>query len=159
MRFDAEEVGRMARNIGALLDEVCGADTVRDLDALRVRCRLDEVDPEGLGAENVPASVYKPSVSTEYVNYLFQPPERFARAYAQYVTLRGGNPELKDRLDAIREPGFGVYYPQQWSDEDFEPIARAFDALFAAEGWLKEPPASLSLAPNSFGVREKGKTR
>jgi hypothetical protein len=46
MKFDAEEAKRMARNIGALLDEVGGVSEIRELDVAEFRCRLDE-DDEG----------------------------------------------------------------------------------------------------------------
>lgn len=71
------------------------------------------------------------------VKYLLQGEEVFARAYAQYIAVRSGDPELLGQLDKLREPYEPVYIPQQWEDDDFAPILREFDALFEVLGWLK----------------------
>ncbi len=46
MRFDPKEAERLSRNLCALLDEVGGAEEIRELDVREFRCRLDE-DDEG----------------------------------------------------------------------------------------------------------------
>lgn len=69
------------------------------------------------------------------------PEELWARSYAQYVTIRSSDPDLAAALDQIRTPvpGF-VYYPMQWDDADFEPIAEAIETLFRGIGWRSQRP-------------------
>ena len=57
-----------------------------------------------------------------------------ARSYAQYIATRSQDPAMLKELDASRDPGKTPYYAAQWADDDFEPIAEAYDALFAALG-------------------------
>ena len=65
-----------------------------------------------------------------------EPEELWARSYAQYVTHLGGDPSLQAALDAARTPNPGrVYYPMQWSDEDFLPIGEAIETFFRRVGW------------------------
>jgi SPP1 gp7 family putative phage head morphogenesis protein len=67
--------------------------------------------------------------------YLQSPREIWARAYAQYVATKSGDPELLRQLDIIRKvPDFGAVI--QWSDEDFAPISAAMDEVFRKKGWI-----------------------
>lgn len=78
------------------------------------------------------------TVDVEHVEYLLEWEELWARAYAQYITLRSGNVVLKRQLDRIRRGVGGnhqVYTAQHWADADFEPIAEAIDKIFEAKGW------------------------
>ena len=64
------------------------------------------------------------------------PDECWARSYAQYVALRSAASHLAGSLTVLRTPNEGrVYYPLQWEDEDFRPIAMAIDELFDELGW------------------------
>lgn len=79
----------------------------------------------------------------DHLRYLLQTHEVFARSYSQYIAVRSKDPaglaELK-KLQARAKPGSqGVFpaYPEQWDDDDFEPIAQAFDRLFDALGWRR----------------------
>lgn len=68
--------------------------------------------------------------------YLLMPPEMFARAYNQYIGLRG-SPRIARET---REHGEGWSrhgYQAQWTDADFAPIAREFDRLFQRRGLLR----------------------
>lgn len=65
--------------------------------------------------------------------YLLRPHEIFARAYAQWIALRSGNRKLQHALNITRSDGG----PEQWSDRDFEQIARAMDRIFRERGWLR----------------------
>lgn len=77
-------------------------------------------------------------VQQRYVTYLLQPPEVFARAYAQYITLRSAHPALQQQLQRIRGATLsGQVYHSQWSDDDFAPIAEAFDLLMRGRGWIQ----------------------
>lgn len=71
-----------------------------------------------------------------YTRYLLEPPEIFARAYAQYIGLRASKEIQQGTLD------YGEHwrrhgYHAQWDDKDFEPIAREFDRLFQRRGLLR----------------------
>lgn len=76
--------------------------------------------------------------NAKFVGYLLEPHEIFARAYSQYIATKSKDPELLAQLaewrkDGKKRPG-KAYHPQQWSDDDFAPIAAAFDAMLAAKG-------------------------
>lgn len=68
--------------------------------------------------------------------YLRHRNEIFARAYAQYVAWRSGDPVMREQLDAI------LSHPKRrfehWPYEEFLPIVEAFDRLFEGKelGWL-----------------------
>lgn len=86
-----------------------------------------------------------------FVVYALDPRELFARSYAQWVALRSGDDQLLDGVMAglvIPQPPEGTPWtlaadsrspghPSQWVAEDFEPIAAAFDELFASLGVLR----------------------
>jgi hypothetical protein len=65
-------------------------------------------------------------------NYMLQGREMFARAFHQYVTVRSGNPILRQHMDNTRNNDFLGF--QYWQDDEFEPIAALFDRLFAERG-------------------------
>lgn len=69
-----------------------------------------------------------------YVRYLWRNDEIWARAYAQYVATRSSNPALKAEL-FVEQADRG--YPQQWSDEDFAPVAASIDKIFKVMGWIE----------------------
>ena len=60
--------------------------------------------------------------------------EQWARAYAQYIATRSGDPALLAQLDAIRTSAHAVYRSSQWSDDDFAPIGAAIDELLTTLG-------------------------
>ncbi len=70
------------------------------------------------------------------LTYLTNPSESLARAYAQYIATRSGDSQLLLELTRIRGRSIHTVYPEQWSDEEFEVIAGAFDRLFEDEKWL-----------------------
>jgi thioredoxin reductase len=75
-----------------------------------------------------------------YLNYLLSPVELFARGYMQYIALRmpkdDTHGELRDNLNVFAADG--MVFPQQWNDEDFLPVAAAYDDLFEKLGWRGE---------------------
>ena len=74
----------------------------------------------------------KPIRSQEY---FLRGREIWARAYAQYIATKSGDPELLRQLDIIRQaPDIGTLI--QWTDEDFAPIATAMDEVFRKKGWI-----------------------
>jgi hypothetical protein len=73
----------------------------------------------------------------KYRNYLLRREEIWARSYAQYIAVRSQDPVLLAQVARMRVPGTGVYYPRQWDDAEFEPIAAEFDRLLKALGWIQ----------------------
>jgi hypothetical protein len=76
-----------------------------------------------------------------YVRYNLRPDEMFARAYAQWVALRSGDPVAlrgirEDQRGGVGQHRTGLWYARQWEWRDFAPVAEAMDELFAAYGLL-----------------------
>lgn len=65
----------------------------------------------------------------QYDKYLVQRNEIFARAYTQYISVRSSNKELKSQVAELKKQ-----HGTQWDDDEFEPIASAFDTLFISQG-------------------------
>lgn len=74
-------------------------------------------------------------ISASHVAYLLKDREAFARAYAQYIAHRSGDPEMKQQVEKIR--GDKIYGARHWHEHEFEPVAQAFDKLFQAKGLRK----------------------
>ncbi len=70
----------------------------------------------------------------EYLAYLLEPRELWARAYAQWIAMRGGDDLLLDQLRSARGDGDGL---MQWSDRDFAPVAREMDRMMRDLGWMR----------------------
>ncbi len=75
-----------------------------------------------------------------HVDYLLTTHEVWARSYAQYITVRSGDEvmarQLKEMLNLKKTAP--VYYDYQWDEDDFQPIAQAFDRLFTKLGWISD---------------------
>jgi hypothetical protein len=74
----------------------------------------------------------------DYLAYLRDPEEVWARAYSQWIASRSGNARLRGQLDAERREPIKKAIPHQWSDEEFKPIAQEIEALFTKLGWIKK---------------------
>lgn len=72
-------------------------------------------------------------VDRGFVRYLLKPEEIFARSYAQYIATRSQNPRMLSELREAQKTA--PWYNVQWADDDFEPIAKAFDRLLEKLGW------------------------
>ncbi len=68
-------------------------------------------------------------------NYLLSDEELWARSYAQYITTRTNDAVLRDQLAIALSNK--VEDGNQWTDDDFEPIAKEIDNLFKQLGWMK----------------------
>jgi len=101
--------------------------------------------PEMQALLNVQDNEKAPDDLKEFSAYLTSPHEAFARAYAQWVGLRaasfGQTPEERQIGEEMKAAHakhtikFGV--PEQWDDDDFRPVADAFDKLFSDIGWSR----------------------
>lgn len=59
--------------------------------------------------------------------------ECFARSYAQWIATRSGDAAM---LAEVQKALNGLQPWRQWTAEDFEPIAKALDEVFASKGWM-----------------------
>lgn len=70
-------------------------------------------------------------ISPAYFKYFNSREEQWARAYAQYITVRSRHPLLRQNLQYHQRSTLRT----QWDDKEFEPIAKEFDRYFASLGW------------------------
>jgi hypothetical protein len=80
------------------------------------------------------------SVDKKYIDYLLTNHEAWARSYAQYIATRSGDEVMVGQLKTLlnRKKTAAVYYDSQWDEDDFQPIAQAFDRLFTKLGWISD---------------------
>jgi hypothetical protein len=78
--------------------------------------------------------------------YFGSPQELWARSYAQWIALRSDDATLRRQLEHARAHSYAPlpYLPEQWADEDFEPIALALDELLGGEAVQTAPERELS---------------
>ena len=68
-------------------------------------------------------------INKDFINYLMDPPEAFARAYAQWA-LEGTSDTDWRYLRPQLSNDQGTLYPQQWTEEEFSKIAKELDKAF-----------------------------
>lgn len=88
------------------------------------------------------ATTYQDDTIHKATLYYLEPDEAFARAYSQYVAHKSGSQPML-AIVAKRALDAQALHPQQWTEEDFAPIAAAFDDLFAKLGWRETVPPKL----------------
>jgi hypothetical protein len=76
---------------------------------------------------------YNAAPSPEHLRYLLSDKEVWARSYAQYVATRSGNEAMLAQIANERKDQ--LYGDRQWGADDFQPIAKAIDTVFAGLGW------------------------
>lgn len=76
----------------------------------------------------------KVKLDNKHIAYLQRPAEAFARGYSQYIAVKSQHPGMLSELNEIRSKN---HYTDQWADDDFAPIGKAFDALFESKGYIK----------------------
>jgi hypothetical protein len=87
------------------------------------------------------------SLMPKYVDYLNTPTEMFARSYAQWVATKSQNPTMMAELAILRGTKGQKNVPNQWLDNEFAPVSRAFDAMFGRRGLTTNPvPAGAAAA-------------
>jgi hypothetical protein len=64
--------------------------------------------------------------------------EQWARSYAQWVATKSGDKTMIEQVSKIVSSSRNLAYKaSQWTDKDFDPIAKAIDEIFVQQGWLK----------------------
>ena len=79
-------------------------------------------------------------VADRIEKYIMSRRELFARSYAQYIAQKTNDRTLlrelrQKRSETLTIRGRKYTVTLQWSDDDFQPIAEAFDRLFEQLGW------------------------
>lgn len=74
----------------------------------------------------------------DYADYLLSDVELWARAYAQYISIRSGDRRLISSINAQRKR-YAHDLPGQWGWTSFEPIADAIDQLLRTIDWTPTP--------------------
>ena len=101
--------------------------------------RLAPLLGAGTGAaETLPGgTMVEYGVDQDYLHYLLQPRELWARSYAQFITVKSDDPKLRRQLAGLQErPAQMFYYGEQWDGDDFLPILASIEAIFRDLGWM-----------------------
>jgi hypothetical protein len=84
------------------------------------------------GLQSKMATTTSQDIREHIRDYLLTDKEIWARAYSQYIAERSHSAPLKTQLEArLAKTEF-----EQWTTEDFAPVAQAIDKLFTQLGWL-----------------------
>lgn len=74
-----------------------------------------------------------------FLNYLIEERELFARSYCQYIAVKTDAPDLVEALEdhRIYASNAQLSVSEQWSVNEFVAIEEAFDTLFETIGWKR----------------------
>lgn len=82
------------------------------------------------------------SGARKYIDYLNDPREQWARAFAQYFARKFGDLDANEELDALIDadwnPDRAALVPGQWRDDDFGPISDAVENVLRGAGLLDD---------------------
>jgi hypothetical protein len=81
---------------------------------------------------------YEVYVDRAFLSQASKPSELFARAYSQYISVKSGNVNMRSQLSQFQAESRAGGVPLQWQEDEFQPVAAAFDKLFGDAGWLKK---------------------
>ena len=73
-----------------------------------------------------------------HLKYLLDPREMFARAYAQFISVKSGNASLMNQLQLRQDLDSALSIGYQWPDSEFKPIEAAMEKLFIQQGWINQ---------------------
>ncbi len=77
-------------------------------------------------------------VDQEELQYLLDPAELFARSYAQFIATASTDSTFRNEVgQQVSHVLRTRLFARQWNNEEFEPVAYAFEQLFARLGWVK----------------------
>lgn len=98
-----------------------------------LRVKAQQQTPVSITEHGIKKDVY---LDADYMEYAMRDREMFARSYMQYIATKTQNKEMLDAIAAVRGKD-EIFQSHQWDDDDFKPIADAFDNLFKKLGWAK----------------------
>jgi hypothetical protein len=78
-------------------------------------------------------------LSRAHTRYLLSNREAWARSYSQWLALRSGDPRMMAEA-ALRVAEDPTFHAGHWEWADFEPIAKAIDAIMEETGWIPSTP-------------------
>jgi hypothetical protein len=125
---DGADAGTMLHEFGhfidgELFDRIEFTDTVTDDISHPLRAWWEAVR----ASDSLRGIANSTSLDDEFREYLLRTDEVWARSFAQWAALRSGRANV---MDKVMRGG------AQWSDSDFDAIARALDDIFRGRGWL-----------------------
>jgi hypothetical protein len=68
--------------------------------------------------------------------YLLRWTELWARAYAQFISVRSGDKTMLDQLRAVQDGKTAYWIDSQWTEDDFKPIQTEIEKVFTKMKWL-----------------------
>ena len=74
----------------------------------------------------------------QHIDYLLEPKEIWARAYAQYIALKTTDRALKNELKKTLVKGQSHGLKRQWLRRDFSTIEKEIDKLMKELGWISQ---------------------
>lgn len=127
--------GEFSSVAGAVLDGWRSA--VRNSSAVQRLGDLWRLPANAVQETQADGNVVEYKIEKQYIEYLLQNEELWARSYAQFITAKSAHPELQEQLSRLRDrPPHSLYYWEQWDDEDFLPISAEIEAVFRQLGWM-----------------------
>jgi hypothetical protein len=134
--LDHEGIGRgglpgsESGEVSAVMDAVYGSQAYQHLAQLATRKQVQLRLPN----RSRPQAV---NVDPAIVQYLREPGELFARAYAQLIATTTQDVRLVAQLEHVQADLISdSVYHVQWGARDFVPIARAFEQEFRGRQWI-----------------------
>lgn len=88
----------------------------------------------------------KYSLDAKHLEYLLRPEEIFARAFAQFIAMRSGDPQLIGEIYAyLKKPANGwgglaadsLWYPTQWMPDDFAELDKLIEQILLENKWIQ----------------------
>ena len=127
--FSSEEAARGVPD--AILKEWW--DAVEKSDAITTLRSLTGKDAARLTHVMADGRVIEIRTDYDFVRYLLDPREIWARSYAQWIATETGDASMLAELQGT----FNGPYPAQWTDEDFSAVAKAFRKVFKSAGLIE----------------------
>lgn len=113
--------------LGSLMQVISATDAATRLRSLRSRRRFLFEERGRRLAE---------TINHSRVEYLLQPRELFARAYAQFIAEESRNPVLMRQLEAVRSTRQSRVYHDLWADDDFSSVGTELRSLIGRRRWM-----------------------
>jgi hypothetical protein len=125
------QLGSETGVIPAIMDAINASEPFQWLTALAGRKQIRLRLPNRRRPQVLP-------IDASVVQYLREPGELFARAYAQLIATASQDQRLLAQLnEVLADPFLGGVYHIQWPDHDFMPIARAFEQEWRGRQWIE----------------------
>lgn len=115
---------------GSIVQNVIGV--AKQTDALKNIAGILKSKSFVIGGEKIPLT----KRLRDHLNYLMDPKEIWARAYAQFISKRSSSPSIKKQLQGLLDSETKIPYSHQWQDPDFEIIEKEIEKMMIDLGWI-----------------------